>query len=264
MGQEEGDTAPEPQQEPAAPTPDTAESVQSDATPPNPGPWSADLEAAFDDPNQRAAVDAFLREKVQPRVTQLEQQSAPNRAAERLYDDFTQNPVDTYYSVTEELYGPEAAEAVKAALAGDDSAPDAEDDILDDTDADLSNLPPEAREAIEYVQEQRQEAAYNAELDKIKADKPDLDLDPELFAPFVMAADGDLEVAVENYESFLTRFKPSEGGEPEPTPQAPPTVGQDRTGATTPPTEKSYESLDEAMDEYFAEQRSAPPTVGQV
>lgn len=251
-----------PEQEPQAPPADTAESVQSDATPPaNPGPWSADLEAAFDDPTQRAAVDAFLREKVQPRVTQLEQAQAPNRAAERLYEDFTNSPIDTYYSVTEELFGTEAAEAVKASLAGDEGSPDVDDDILDDPDADLSSLPPEAREAIEYIQDQRQEKAYQAEIDRIQHDKPDLDLDPELFSPFVMAADGDLEVAVENYEAFLSRFGPKAEGEAPPPPEAPPTVGQDRTGATTPPTEKHYDSLDEAMDDYFAETREAPPTI---
>jgi hypothetical protein len=214
-------------------------------------------------------VDEFLRTTVQPRVTQLEQATAGNRHAERLYQDFTERPEDTYYSVTQELFGDEAAEAVREALAGNENAPDADDDILSDFEGDLSDLPAEAREAIEYVQEQRQEQAFNAEIDRIKQDKPDLDLRPDLFYPFVTAADGDLDVAVENYEQFLNEFKgtatpPPTEEAPDPAESAPATVGTDRTGTSVPPTEQNYGSMDEALDAFFDEQDQPPTTVGNV
>ena len=39
------------------------------------GPWANDLSSTFEDESIRTQVDSFLREKVQPYVTQLEQRS---------------------------------------------------------------------------------------------------------------------------------------------------------------------------------------------
>jgi hypothetical protein len=77
------------------------------------GPWAEDLNSRFEDEAQRQAVDAFLREKVQPYVTQLEQESRP---ALELYKDLRANPAATYVEITEDLFGEDEAKAISAYL----------------------------------------------------------------------------------------------------------------------------------------------------
>src|SRR5436190_4659206 len=82
-------------QEPAAPAPE----IDQDA------PWSSDLQERISDADVRAQVDQYVRDTVQPYVTQLEQGSAEDRFARKLWNDFTENPADTYIAVTREMFG---------------------------------------------------------------------------------------------------------------------------------------------------------------
>jgi hypothetical protein len=98
--------------QPGAEPAEGAPPATADATPPaaspapaSDGPWAKDLAENFEDPATRAAVDEFLRTTVQPHVTKLEQATAPNRDAEKLWNDFRESPVETYLAVSGELFG---------------------------------------------------------------------------------------------------------------------------------------------------------------
>jgi hypothetical protein len=72
---------------------------------PQAGPWASDLEAYIQDPAARAQADKFLREKIQPRTTKLEQESSQYKPARELYDDLVNDPDNTLLAVATQLYG---------------------------------------------------------------------------------------------------------------------------------------------------------------
>lgn len=255
----------------------------------NTSPWDSDLATAFEDEDLRTKVSEFLGEKVQPYVTKIEQDSKPNRDAQRLWEGFNESPVDTYIAVSREIYGPEVADKVAAILQGGD-APVEESPATDTTEEtqeteeetpttklSFDDLPPEVKEVVAQTQAAKQKEAYYGEIDRVTAehadslpkgedDKPQLNVD--LFHPFVVAADGDFDKAWDAYEAFQSQAKETfgiqvpavdEDGKP-----VPPTTldSQTRDSSATPPQEVKYESLDEAMDAFFDEQKSPPPTVG--
>src|SRR3954471_5592732 len=74
---------------PAAPAPQTYETPAVPAAPAPRGPWADELQTRFTDADQRAQVDAFLRESAQPHVTRVEQERAGLRPAEQLWNDLT-------------------------------------------------------------------------------------------------------------------------------------------------------------------------------
>lgn len=244
--------------EPTAPdTPAPTPEVPADT------PWAQDIAAQFDDPATRAAVDGFLREKVQPYVTQLEQSTQVNRDAERLWNDFTSEPVDTFGAVAVELFGQEKADALRELLSQEDADVDTEETLDDDTTLTIDDdeLPEHVREAVEYVQNERQQREWDQAFNQVVSDNEDIDIPEELFYPFVTAADGDLDAAVDAYRGWYKTAQEKFGlnpPNPDDIPDPPPTV---KTGnPTAPPTERKGLTLDDAMDEFFAEQ-NAPPTV---
>lgn len=240
-----------------------AEPVPAETAPaPSPGPWDADLQAAFEDEGTRAAVDAFLREKVQPRVTQLEQATAANRNAERLWNDFSENPIATYVAITNEILGEELGQEVVKILESQSEDPQGEVEEAIGT----SDLPPEVQELVDEHKRNRAREAYDQRLAQAQADHPDVNIKPELIAPFVAAADGDFDAAVASYKSWLEDSRKELVGHVDEPPAeiAPPTISGDTHAApgAAPPQEEHYESLDDALDAFFAEQKTAPPAVG--
>lgn len=216
-------------------------------------PWSKDLESAFADPEIRAQVDAYLRNTVQPHVTKLEQSS---RDALALYNDLT-NPetaAQAYVSISQELFGDEAADRLIASLNLDVD----EDESTEEEPDDL-----EAMKA-EWLAE-KQAKAYREALDELKQAKGLGDeFVEDLFHPFVASAGGDLEAAYAQYENYYDRFK-SMFGEPklsDEVPVPPPTLGSAPASA---PTQKQYTSTRAAIDDMFADMAAGPPpTIGAV
>lgn len=226
-----------------------------------PAPWQSDLQQRFPDEDVRGRVDEYVRETVQPYITRLEQDSAEDRYAKKLWDDFTQDPAGTYLAVTREMFGDDAAQEAEQLL--DTLGNEGEDVPTGDLESvfDEEDLPPRYRQAVDAWEDQQREDAYYDELDRVAAANEDLGLDDDdsLFHPFVSAAEGDFDLAVEGYRSFLSRFKPAGAGESE---QAPPAIGSDVAAQTTPPTETAYETLDDALDAMFDEEKTAPTVVG--
>lgn len=270
-------------------TPDVEQDSQETDHTESASPWQDDLAAAFEDEGTRTAVDEFLRGKVQPYVTQLEQKTAPNRDADRLYSNFQEDPQGTYIAVTRELFGPEAAQrAIDAINRGEDpeeAVAEQQAEAGNETpefQVDYDELPPEVREAVEAVNEQRQEAAFERELARVKEDNPEVEFDDELFYPFISAAEGDLDLAAVNYAAWLEKaadkFSPevpdeisTEAAEAEAerqqeeTPPQTLSTKQGGSAGAAPPQQAQGQTLDEAITEWLAEERAkggdAPVTV---
>lgn len=246
-------------------------------------PWSDDLEAAFEDEDLRSKVNEFLGDKVQPYVTRIEQEARPSRDATRLWDQFNDQPVDTFVQVGTELWGKEVADQIVSVLQGESPAPSDEDtDVdVDDEETDdestqvaFDDLPPEVQNAVAKQQQEDQRKAYYEEIDRVKTDYADKlpkdeegnpQLNVDIFHPFVLTAQGDFDAAAEAFLSWRDTAK-SEFGINIPNADdvdAPPVINSDTKNASgKPPQTEEYESLDDAMDAFFKEQDSPPPTVG--
>lgn len=223
------------------------------------GPWMSDLQALGLDANSISAVDGFLREKVQPRVTQLEQRIAEADAATRLYSDLNNDPVDTYLAITEELYGSEVAQQVLDMLqAGQEPEPQP---------AQTPNaLDPRVEKVVTHFEREMARNEYESAKQRVLAANPDVDGD--LLDPFVAAAEGDFDAAVQGYKSYYAKVVEKVGGQlaqpADETATPPPALGSDTAARTAPPVQKSYANFDEALDDFFSERGAAPPTVGGV
>lgn len=248
-------------------------------------PWDSDLETAFEDEDVRQRVSDFLGSKVQPYVTKVEQDSKPNRDATRLWKGFEESPVDTSVAVVKELYGDDIADQFASLLQGGASVEDAAKKVEDDTQVDVTDtsavadgkvkfedLPPQVQNAVAAQEQDTQRKAYYNEIDRVKTenadklpkdaeDNPQLDVD--LFHPFVVAANGDFDEAAQAYFKWIDQAK-SQFGIKVPTTDDIPVVVNSETkdSSAKPPTEETFDSLDDAMDSFFKDQQTPPPTVG--
>lgn len=218
------------------------------------GPWSQDLASTFEDEAIRGQVDGFLREKVQPYLTRVEQESAEAR---RLYDAFSEDPRSTYLDVTTQLFDLDTAKAIADYL----DLLEADESEDETPEVQQSAIPPEVQALIDERNEAQERAAFEAEFESTKARYPQVDLDFDLFVPFV-ARTGDWDEAVKQYvahtEAFKAKFAPQTEQAPTPT-QAPPVLGSE--GTTAPPVQEQPQSLDAAIDEFMDEQRAAGTSV---
>jgi hypothetical protein len=194
----------------------------------------------------------------------LEQSSADAR---ELLDDFRSAPKDTFLEIAAELIEAEAlspedlkayietlppAEQAEVATAAAAQQPPGQEQPQRD---------PEIQAIIDERQDARDKEAFDAEVERIKAAHPDLIYDESLFIPEV-ARLGDFNKAVtayqEKYGDYLTWRASQTPAEEATTPTAPATVGVgEAAGGSEQPTEKKYETLDDAVDDYFAERRAA-------
>lgn len=245
------------QTEPAAP----AAPVEAPpaAAPPGDGPWASDLASLFPDESVRGTVDQFLRSKVQPYTTQLEQQAAAARDAQRLYSDLNENPYDTYVALTTEMFGEEAGAALLAQLQQDLNSQQPPADTSPPQQQQQQQTDPRLENVLAYVEQQQAEAQYDAELARIQEQHSDVN--PDLFHPFVAASEGDFDAAYTLYAGWVSQWNASNAAPADPPPEAPPTMG---AGTTAPPIERKVTSIADAVDQFLADQRAnseAPPVM---
>lgn len=247
---------PPPPAEPAAPTP-------------GPAPWSSDLESRFQDEAVRTQVDAYLRETWQPRVTKLEQETAPARA---LYQSFQEDPDVALVQAATELYwdtNPDAvralAKSLKVEFEGDDDG-DGEPRVEQKTD-DPPPMDPRVAEIIEEREAAKRQQEWDDAMKTIREQQPNL-ID-DLYLPLVVGAEGDMQAALEAYRERFAKYEQrGEAPAAEETAPPPPNVlGSDGGGAgAPPPVQKEYRGwggLDEALNDWLASERQpAPPAVG--
>lgn len=239
---------------------------QPDTTPdptPGDGPWAKDLANAFTDPGVRGQVDAFLRERVQPRTTQLEQQLAGTKDAQQLYSNFQDDPISTYLAVSAELFGDDYAQNLADQLSSDGDDDDTsveEPSVMPDT-TQPQELDPRIQALLDAEDMRNAQQAYDAEIARMQEIDPNLD--PDLFHPFMAAAADDegwnTEQAHEMYQNWCEAVKQKlqPGDEEAPAPPALGEGGQSET-ATAP----KQQTLKEAIDAFMAQNAptgDAPP-----
>ena len=243
-------------------------------------PWANDLAEIFADDSTRSQVDEFLRSKIQPYITKLEQESAPDRNAARLWDAFHSDPIATYEQVTREIYGEEEADRIMSAVRNqvdeeDLSDVDIDDELSDVSDEDTINmdkLPPEVREFVEEGLREKERQQYDALLSDVEKEMaamdPPVPFKSTQFEPYLIAYDGDLDAAKAAYVEWVNEARQTFGlNLPKPGElQPPPTIGSDTqsAGGGAPPQQETYASFDDAIDSFFAEQKQPPPTMGSV
>lgn len=245
--------------------------VQDPAQTTGGAPWSAELDARFEDPATRQAVDAYMRENVQPYVTNLEQSAKP---ALELYQDLQANPGATYLELTTDLFGDDAAKAITEILEqqyGDESEVEPANLAAQPTPTEGAITDPRLKEMLSDWEENRNEKLYEQELARLQTANPTVPIKDALFRPFVVAEDGDMTKAFEGYQAFLqtARAELFKDLSPDAVEVAPPALGTgNQAGGTPPPTEKQYDSLGDAIQAWADEQSSqgqsaAPPHPGQ-
>lgn len=246
-------------------------------TPDNASPWQKDISERFTDPEVAAAVDGFLREKVQPYVTQVEQRTAGNEKAAELYKDLHEDPEGTWYALTSEIFGEESATKLvdtynqTLEATGDPAA--AEEAAQEVAEQKTDALSPEDRAALDAIKNDRLEKEYHTAVDQFIEAQPEGSKPvKELFHPHIVAAEGDLDAALASYQHAAEKLREQYGITPEQVAaqqqEPPPTIGseQQSAAASTTPQQKDYNgNLNAAIDDMFDDLKSgAPPTVGSV
>ena len=180
-----------------------------------PGPWENDIRSSFTDPEEQERVDNFLRTRVQPRMTQTEQELARARQqyeataeARSLLESFQTNPVETFNGVKQQLI--DLGYTLEQAEAGAQQAA---------TDAGVGALTPAASdprldEMYEAWQRDQQLQAYDARIAEIANDPRNADINPNRLHVFVAAADGDFDQALEMYRADIANVLTTYGIDP--------------------------------------------------
>ena len=242
-------------------------------------PWKADIEAISQDPVVQAAFDTYMRAKVQPRMTQYEQQIAAAQDARELYEAFQQDPVGTYYGVRAQLEeaGYELEEVAEQPIVPDTPAPEAPapDPRLEEIYADY-----QARQQREA--EAADQAEYNSLVDQVLADPDNAGINKQHFHQFVAAASEHTDDVNVMFANAIAAYRADQadrrqsvidelGLTPEQVAQfeaarraAPPVLGSDAGGSGGTEARKERKGLDglfDAIDEAVMNPKNNPPIV---
>lgn len=241
-------------------------------------PWDKRLEQ-FEDPEIRAAVDAMMREDVQPYITQLEERANTSQDAADLLRDLEENPGQTYVALTREMFGDEAADRVVAAIESGADPEEAAAEAMQDASEEAGlKLSPQQQKALDWAEETYRRDEYDRALSALEErhkDDPDfVKIDKDLFSPFLMVADSDVEAAYAGYKQYNERFMREHGISVDEAslenldPGAPPTLGSSTSstpGSGDTAVQKEYHDFGEAIDDLWNDLKgSPPPTLGQV
>lgn len=252
----------QPQAPPAAPA--APVQYQSNA------PWAGDL-SQFGE--HAAAVDQYLRERWQPRVTQLEQQYAQTEDARQFAGMFEQDPVAANVAVNRQMYGDEYGDQLAASLGRPDllvgTSMQPQQQAAPQQQAQPANLPPEYQEMYQDWADRRAQEQYNAaKMDFLSTtdqagNRLYADINPELLDPFAAGAET-WEEAVNSYRAYAAQFAQAA---PE-IPPAPTTIGSQAGGTVgSTPAVPDYSQMRDpvgaAIDDIFSEAKPvAPPVIG--
>lgn len=263
------------------PTTTVAPAAPDAPTPAASGPWSQDLATYFEDESARTTADRFVREKVQPYITRVEQQARGNEQALNLWNNFEADPINTYVQVTHELLGEELAneflEFAQQKLNGQEQQQQPVP-TQEEVQQQMA-LSPEDQAAIEWARSQQVKDYYAEQMSILKAKPENQDLLEtkdakgnsviEHIHPWVKVAEGDFDRAAALLRGFVQEYGVPQSPIPAiPDPPAPNAFGSDTatSQASTTPTEPKQQSINDAIDDFMREdrERRAAPPMGAV
>lgn len=243
------------------------------------GPWADDLRTALGDDHGTAfeAVDGYLRERWQPRVTELEEGT---KDARELWKDLTDDAPTALYGLVNSVYGEEfATKYIELFGNGEETTTPAEETVETPPAADAPDgLNDEERAWLrgrrEAEQAKERDDAYTATKRELLEQHKDVltEDDLEILDPFIAAAP-DLDTAIAMYQDYQAKLRQRLGVAEEapvvPTP--PPVLGSEGAPAATPPAKTEYTKWGDlfkdggAVDAYFDRQAATatpPPVIG--
>lgn len=246
----------------------------SDTTPETPaaGPWADDIRAALGEEHAGAfdVFDSYMRENVQPRMTQLEQDLAPAR---ELWTDLQNDTDQAIFDMVAARYGDEFATSYRGLFPGEEEATTPAS-ASTETTTPPSALGEEDQELLAWAREKRDSEQKQARQSEYETFKQELgkkhslsENDVKLLDPFIYASPDDPDAAVEAYRAWRTEAGVT-APQPEPVPEPPAVLGSEAAPAATPPTATQYTKFDQlgdALGDWLTTQRPAsdpPPVVG--
>lgn len=200
--------------------PDQGQGAESVAVEPLTGtPWADDLNLLFDDAATRSKVDEYMRTKIQPHTTKLEQDLAGLKDAQRYYTDLQNDPGQTALNIIVERYGADAANEIGEYLNAQAQAQQAAAPPVAQLDPRVMQQFQEMQQQIQSFHEAQAESAYDQAMNTAIGANPDIDpKDLAIFVAQTEDADGlvDFDQGVANYRAFAAKFgKPAEQAPPE-------------------------------------------------
>lgn len=228
-------------------------------------PWAADLNLLFEDQQTRTRVDEYMRTKVQPHTTKLEQQLAETKDAQRLFTDLNENPGQALVNLTAEVYGQEAATDLANYL---NAQAQQTQEVQQAQQAQFAQLDPQTAAEIAALREYREEQVYEAAMKQTIAANPDIDPD-DLHIWVAQTEDDkgnvDFNAAVGLYRGYIAKHVPASTDNQ----VIPPVTGSDVGSAqsTTVPAQRTFargegkKALDDAIEDFVRTNRKqeAPP-----
>lgn len=154
-------------------------------------PWAADLRGLGLDDETFTKVDGYMREKVQPHTTKLEQDISELRDAvpeglQAFWNDLGEDPDLAIQKIAAEVYSdnPEAGKIFEVAVKYAAGNPEAsEEEVVEAAAEHVAagggpedfevELDPEDRELLDEVAAEREDKAYRADLAALKESNPD-------------------------------------------------------------------------------------------
>lgn len=215
-----------------------------------PAPWDARLKelGLGDDPR----FSEFIASDIQPYITQLEQGGGGEfgelfggdieqaQVARELMEHIISNPVEAYYELAELLGFSEDEDEYSEGYEDPDGEYAGDDDY--GTNEPVDNRLSWVEQRMQDEQAQYADEMYENELHEIENRIGPIDR--QLFTNFVLAAQGDIQQAFDQYIRYHNQVAPQE---------EPPAMDG---GGTAPPEAPTYSSLDDAIGDYLTEENS--------
>lgn len=225
-------------------------------------PWEQDIRASFQDPAVQAQVDAFLKQKIQPHVTQVEQRAAE---AMQLYQAFETDPYAAYEAIGRELQQQQAPPPPQYLYDQYGNAYDAQtrQPVAPPQQAAPAPSPytPPPQQApqqgdprFDEIYGEYEERQYDRAKEQFLADPANADINAVLFDQFAQHAET-WEEAAAAYRSYAAAWAQAQEA---PAPEvAPPQMGDEGDASNTPVEERK--SLNDTIDEIWGQASAAPP-----
>lgn len=224
-------------------------------------PWAKDLEGLGLAPDGLAAVDKYLRDQWQPRMTEFETKNKgymdlfggsdeSMQTAASMFKAFQENPEDAFVQL-----GLAMGYIDEADLGEDPQG--ALDEQLGQPEQPQTALPPEYQqwmdEKMAAEREEKEMQKLNDYFDTVAKQFEGQDFDRDLYHMLFVGAMGNEDAALEKYRTYASALA---AGQAPATPPAPPVLN-DATGNTPVAGGPKPKTIDEAMNAFMEMDRAA-------